>query len=118
MIPDSRGNDPMYGTSRVYQCGGEDLGITLARQVKAYELLQFLADNAAARCPKNQSLANLFIDVEELKVLAQFTMVPFLCFLKLMQGRLQCFFTWLNKTIDSNQLFVVLIASPVRSKLK
>ena len=92
---------------------GEHLRIALATQMMRNERLEFFSDDGAPRCPQNQALTNLFVDVEELQIFAEFSVVPFLGLLHAVKGGFQRFFGRLDKAVDANELFPVLIAPPV-----
>ena len=60
----------------------EDLRIALTSKVMGDEVLQFLPHDGAAGRPQDEPLTHLLIDVKELQVFAQFSMVPLLRFLQ------------------------------------
>ena len=90
------------------------LRIALSSEVMGNEILQFLANDGATRRPKDEALTDFFVDVEELQVLAQLSVVPLFGLLKTRHRCLEGLFGRLNHAVDADQLLTVLVASPVR----
>ena len=77
------------------------------------KVLKFLTNYRTARCPENEALANFFVDVEQLQILAEFSVVALFRLLHSSQGGLEGVFCRFNQSINANQLFSGLIAPPV-----
>jgi hypothetical protein len=60
--------------------------------VERDEVLEFLSDDRPSWCPENQALTNFFIDVKQLQVLSEFSVISLLCFLKSSECGSQGFF--------------------------
>ena len=54
---------------------GEDLGVALFAELFADEVLEFLADDRTVGRPEDETLANVFVDVEKFQVAAKFAVV-------------------------------------------
>ena len=63
--------------------------------------------------PEDEALADLFVHVEEPQFLAQLAVVTLLRFLEAGEGRLERLLRGLDQAVDANELFAVLIATPV-----
>ena len=79
----------------------------------ADEVLQFLPDDGATRRPQDEALADFFVHMEQPQFLAQLAVVPLLRFLEACEGRLQRLLRGLDQAVDANELFAVLVATPV-----
>ena len=79
----------------------------------ADEVLQFLSDDGTPGRPQNQALADFLVHVEQAQFLAQLAVVALLRFLEACEGRLQCLLRRLDQAVDANELFAVLVATPV-----
>ena len=82
-------------------------------EVVRNEILQFLAQDGASRRPQNKPLTHFLVDVEQLQILPELSMIPLFGFLETVQCCLERLLRWFNQTVDANQLFPVLISSPV-----
>ena len=91
----------------------EHLAVALPSKVVADEVLEFLPDDGAARRPEDEALADLFVHVEEPQFLAQLAVVALLRFLEACEGRFERLLRGLDQPVDANELFAVLITTPV-----
>ena len=77
------------------------------------KVLKFLTNNRTARRPENEALANFFVYVEQLQILAEFSVVALFRLLHSSQGGLEGVFCWFDQPVNANQLLSGLIAPPV-----
>ena len=91
----------------------EDLRVTLFAELAADEVLQFLADDRAVGRPEDEALADIFVDVEELQVAAEFTVVAGLGLLLAVEVLVEFFARGEGGAVDALELFVLLVAAVV-----
>ena len=94
---------------------GEDLGVSLFVELGGNETFQLLADDRSVWLPKNQTLSDHFIDVEQPEILPNVPMVSFFRFLQTFEVLLQFVLCCEGGPVDALELLVFGISSMVRT---
>src|SRR5688572_25164412 len=77
--------------------------------------LQLLAHRREVRKPEHQTRAELFVDAEELELLAEHAVVAPFDLLKSLQVFVECLLIRPYRSVDALKLWVALFAAPVRA---
>ena len=92
---------------------GIDHAVTLLDEFSADERLKFSSYDGSIRHPQDQSLSHLFIDMEELELLAEDAMIALARLLESLEVLLELFLVGKGGAVQSGQPIGVRIAMPV-----
>ena len=90
-----------------------DLVIALLTQLIRDKALQLSSDCASSRCPQDETLTNGFINMEELQMLTDNTVVAALRFLELDEISVQLILSFKCNAINTGQLLILSLATPI-----
>ena len=91
----------------------EDLRVALFAKLAADEVLQLLANNRAVGRPEDQALADIFVDMEELQIAAEFSVVARFGLFLAFEVLVEFFARGKGGAVDALELLVFLVAAVI-----